>query len=307
MTGPAQAAVGSQVRFEIAVTNRTAVPRDRAADYRSPRPGPGKSGRQPTQCHRACAQRFGPRGHATRQRYPGSDTAGPPLPYHRGDRQGCRSRPPTGLLDGRGRRRRAGPGTPAVPSGPSGPSDWASTGRCRRTIETASQPDPALLRGEEDGAETARRGRNGRFQHRTGQYRLAAPCETSKSSTVTMRPCCRNGHRRLPGRRRWAVLDGRRVGRAVSPPSSSAMPLQVGRRQDVQSGKATTPDGTSVESEACLEIAAGDTLPSIPPPSPARKPTTTANPAAPATGEGLNLRSSACQSGDGRQGTDLRD
>ena len=54
--------------------------------------------------------------------------------------------------------------------------------------------------------------------------------------------------------------------------------------------KATTPDGSSAESEACLEISAGGTLPGIPSPSleGKPKPPTKATPA-PAAGEGLNL------------------
>ena len=179
ITGPSQAAVGSNVRFEIAVTNRTAAPATGLLITDRLDPGLENPAVNQRNAIERAARRSGPRGFATRPCDLGSDAAGPLVPHHRGDRQGRCSRPPRGLSDGRGPGCRAGAGhargsrrteRAEYAGWPERSERWPAR-RCRRNAETATQPDPAFVRREEDRAETAGGGRNGRFQHRTGQHR----------------------------------------------------------------------------------------------------------------------------------------
>ena len=289
ITGPSQAAVGSNVRFEIAVTNRTAVPVTGLLITDHLDPGL----ENPAVNQRNAIER------ALKDLAPGATqlvnvTVGVTRPGRL-----CHTIEVTGkdvaparqqaCLMGVAAAAAPGPGTPAVPSGPSGPSMGPPAGAAE-----PSKPQPNPIRPSFAVKKT------GPKRHvvdemadfsielaNTGSLALRNIKVFDRYDAALLPKLATDGYRVEDGGLSWTVDE-------LAAGQSTELRVQclckTAAAKTCNRVKATTPDGTSVESEACLEIAAGDTLPSIPPPSPARKPTTTANPApAPATGEGLNL------------------
>ena len=171
ITGPSQAAVGSKVKFEIAVTNRTAVPA--TGLLITDRLDPGLE--NPAASQRNAIERM------LADLAPGaSQLVNVTLGVTRPGRL-CHTVEVTGkdVAPARQQACLMGVAQAAAP-GPNMPGATRRTQRaeCRpasrwpRTTQTATQPHPAFVRGEEDRSETAGGGRNGRFRRRIGQYRL---------------------------------------------------------------------------------------------------------------------------------------
>ncbi len=276
VTGPSQAAVGSKVKFEIALTNRSPTPVTGLVI--TERLDPGLENPAVNQRH-AIERLLGDLAPGASQRV--NVTLGVTRPgrlCHTIEVSGKNIAPSSQQACLMGVAETAAPG-PGVPAGPSGPSVVPPLGGPEQ-----SKPQPNPIRPSFSVKKT---GPKHRIKGETADFSI----ELANTGSIAVRNIKVLDHydpALLPkyATDGYRVEDGGLAWTVDELPGGQTTELRVrclcqaAAAKTCNRARATTPDGASVEAEACLEIGAGGNGPGSPP----AKPTPT-----PAAGEGLSM------------------